>query len=358
MTIEERLALALERSGDGSGEEAGEYRLIGNGAWHDAYLVEAQGVGPLVVRLRKEVIYGRREAYDAQVLHDDYAPVGAYYAQASHCWPGICPEAYHYRVEPDLIFTIESYMGTSVGVAGLGVEEAWTYGERVGAFFRAMHAYQPEIPGHGMVVWREGSVQGEDERPREELRQAENEALMMAFERLAASDLAFDRAALRRKLAVVLASRQWEREPVSLVNRDITPENLILREGRFAGLVDPVPVLHNGKRYAAFFLYCYRYLLPALSEAPRYAHHGFKAQAPQLGAMAEGYLAGYAGDDQGLRAEIKMEYFRWLLDSVCDDYTMMQDELSEEMVLRTGGKRVLEQAVVAGLAEMERAEVG
>ena len=63
----------------------------------------------------------------------------------------------------------------------------------------------------------------------------------------------------------VLAIRRPETEPVVLVNGDITPENFIARRSKFAGLIDPVPVLHNGLRYA--FLFCVLLSVPSAQPA-------------------------------------------------------------------------------------------
>ncbi|MFN8514099.1 MAG: hypothetical protein U0841_16245 [Chloroflexia bacterium] len=67
----------------------------------------------------------------------------------------------------------------------------------------------------------------------------------------------------------MLARREGHAPVPALVNSDITPENLIVRRGRFVGLVDPVPHIGNATRHAALFLCCYRLLLPSLHDAPQ-----------------------------------------------------------------------------------------
>jgi hypothetical protein len=357
--LHHKLNLALQRCGMPPLRDPDSYRKVGSGAWHDAYLVTPQTGQPVVIRLRKKIIYGRREVYDEQVLHEDYAPVGVYYQQANRCQPGICPEIYHYRVEPDLIFTLESYMGAATPLAELTEGEAQAYGQTVGQFFRAMHALTPDVAveGCGLLVWDGQRVVGKERQSIGALWQTEIEGLRQQAERLYTSELIFDRATITSKLDAVLVQRDWGREPLALVNRDVTPENLIVREGRLAGLVDPVPMLHNGTRYAVFFLYCYQFLLPALNGAPRYAHHRFREMAPIMAAVAKGYLEGYTQGDEVLRRAVQMEYFLWLLSEACDDYELAQGEMSEEMRLRTGGNAVLSASVQAALREMERLDL-
>ncbi len=244
------------------------------------------------------MIYGGREEFDERLLRSEYAAVGLYYRQANRCRPGACPATYRFHVAPGLTFTIESYLGEPVALDRLSPAGAFGYGEEAGRFFRAMHDVPPEIVGFGEPLWRgdeSGALVGEGGRPLEAIWREERAAFRERFERPGASDLPFDRAGVERKLSAALERRAFDREAVALVNGDVTPENLLARGERFGGLIDPVPLLHNGTRYAACFVFCYRFLLPALADAPRYARHRFDRHAPTLAAIADGYVEGYAG---------------------------------------------------------------
>ena len=92
-----------------------------------------------------------------------------------------------------------------------------------------------------------------------------------------------------------------EQAAIALVNRDITPENLLVHGERWMGLVDPVSLQDSGTYYAALFLHCYRLYLPVLSHAPRYAQHRFHKRTAMLAAIAYGYERGYAQADSGVR---------------------------------------------------------
>ena len=83
MELHERLSLALRRCGYPPLPYPQAYRRIGAGAWHDAYLVQPPAADPLVIRLRKPVIYGHEEAWNPAALQADYAPVGLYYQEAN-----------------------------------------------------------------------------------------------------------------------------------------------------------------------------------------------------------------------------------------------------------------------------------
>lgn len=141
-----------------------------------------------------------------------------------------------------------------------------------------------------------------------------------------------------------------EKNYLRLVNRDTTPENLISYRGKFVGLVDPVPSLHNGTRYGSLFVYIYQFLLPALSDAPRYARHRFQQFAPIMTDIAQGYLVGYCQHDQALKAALNREYFYWGLSMAADYYQILQGEFGQEMYLRTGGRPVLTKLIGQSLA--------
>lgn len=163
MKIREKLEHALALCGYPPPCVSSSYRKIGTGAWHDAYLVTAEG-RRLVVRLRKQVIYGRSQPFDVKALHEDYAPVGLYYAWANRCRPGICPDEYHYHIHPDLSFTVETYIGPGLALPRLSPEQAHAYGSDVGAFFREMHRLPAPCPGFGDLVWNGAELVGHDGR--------------------------------------------------------------------------------------------------------------------------------------------------------------------------------------------------
>ncbi len=143
--------------------------------------------------------------------------------------------------------------------------------------------------------------------------------------------------------------RAFDREAVALVNGDVTPENLLARGERFGGLIDPVPLLHNGTRYAACFVFCYRFLLPALADAPR-----FDRPAPTLAAIADGYVEGYAGRDDALRRDLEAEYFPWALGIADENLRALGAEPSEGRRLRAGSEAAIGARLTCCLHELER----
>lgn len=314
------------------------FRRLGAGAWHDAYRVITEDNQRFVVRLRKATIYGRQEPYDEAMLRSDYAGVGVYYAAANACQPGICPSGYRYAVSPDLSCTVESYLGPTLALDRITPDQAFVIGREIGAFFRASHGRPAPCGGWDELIWTPDGVRGEDTRPPLEIEDAEHTAYRNGLARLVAAEMIDDPIDMTRRLDTALTRRTERSEPPTLVNSDVTPENIIVRRGRFVGLIDPVPRVGIATRYAAFFPLCYRRYLPALHDAPRYARHHYDRLAPIMARIADGYLAGYVPDnDPSILRDLQLEYWLWVLTLTIDAHAILNAPMTEERRIRTGG---------------------
>ncbi|MDX1436086.1 MAG: hypothetical protein R3335_04705 [Anaerolineales bacterium] len=354
MDIRSKLNLALDRAGyPQPGGDAG-FRQLGMGAWHDAYRVQPPGSSPLVIRLRKPVIYGRTEEWDPDGLHEDYAPVGLYYQEANRVRPGICPAEYSYRIDPDLVFTIESYLpGSPLPLQSLTPGTAVQLGEDIGKFFRALHDRPAPIHGHGLLVWGGGEITAEFQTPPAEIWNGRYSRAWDQLAQLEASIPNIDFPALMEKLEQVVISRKHAAAPVSLVNQDITPENLLQQQALWVGLVDPVPALDNGTYYAAWFTHCYRLFLPSLNDAPRYARHQFGTHQEALRCIADGFEAGYTQNGPQAIRDLRMDEYLWALDLAAECLALLSDGLNGEMRLRRGSKEDVNAALEAAIRTLE-----
>jgi hypothetical protein len=259
------------------------YRQRGADAWHNAYLVRLRERSWAVTLLRQSVIYERQEGFDERAPHEDYAEAG----------------------------TIESYMGEPL--AALTPDTVCEYGQQLGRFVRAMHAHRRSIVGFGSLRWHAGAVVGQQTPDLAAIWQAEIVRIQEHLEQLAASPLEFDRATVRRAVVDALEQRRCADEPVALVNRDVTPKNMLATAQGWAALADPVPLLGHPVRYASFFGFCYTFLLPALSDAPRYARHRLSWHAWIIAMIADGYVEGHT-DDPTLKHALA-----WSICSGCSD---------------------------------------
>jgi hypothetical protein len=320
-------------------------RRLGAGAWHDAFLLMISGQR-MVARLRKRVIYGREEGFDEGVIRSDYAGVGEYYRVANERLPGICPETYAFAVKPSASGTVESYLGPTLRLGSLSDGSAYTLGQAIGRAFRKLHAGDAPYPGSGELIWTSEGGRGEDPRPLAMLVAEETVRWREGLLQLQAAGYGVDAMATVRRLEEALVRRARYASEPALVNSDITPENLIVRRGRFVGLIDPVPRIGNATRHAALFLCSYRLLLPSLHDAPRYVGREFARHTGTMARIADGYEAGYLeGGPPSLAQDLADEYWLWVLDLAIGGHARLATPLSEEHHLRTGGHAAIERRV-------------
>ena len=203
------------------------------------------------------------------------------------------------------------------------------------------------------MTWDGGKLVGEDARNLAEIWRSERGVLRDDLERLR-SGFRFEYRRVKRKLSEALESRAVDREPMSLVNMDVTPENIMVRRRRFVGLVDPRPRVGNGASYAAFFICSYRFLLPAYDDTPRYEHHRFGEHRPILNAIADGFGDAYAAGDEALAQVLSLEYFLWVLRVTTWSRGYLESDPTQERYLRAGSRTAIEGRVRKGLLETMR----
>jgi len=161
---------------------------------------------------------------------------------ANRCRPGVCPTVYHYRIEPDLVYTLESYItGKPLPLADLSASAASALGVSLGAFFRALHARAAPLPGSGLLTWGEYGVCTALPYTWVELWHSRTVEVEQQVDTLAGASLGVSGADLQRQATEALIGLREEPTALALVNRDITPENLLAHGERWVGLVDPVP---------------------------------------------------------------------------------------------------------------------
>lgn len=356
MEIYEQLNQALKQSGLAELQDASAYQKIGNGAWHNAYLVTTKDQQKWVVRVRKKIIYGRERAFDEGKLKAEYESVGLYYQRGNQVEDGICPRVYHYQVNSEITYTLETYLGPCLSIANFSPRHASVYGRQIGEIFQELHRLPAEIQGYGELTWNGKALVCSDQRSKKEIWSEEKEILLQRMEELAASQLEFDREGTSKKLQKAIDGSTFVEEPFTMANVDITPENLLCEDNQFSGLIDPIPYIDNGTRWAAFFMFCYQFLLPVYHEAPRYSRHQYHRHRPTMNALSTGFMAGYTnGETIALMSRLQEEYYLQLFELTYDCYQDLElKELDEETYLRKGDQKAIARRLEACLAELER----
>jgi hypothetical protein len=353
MTTQAKIDQALQIAGLPALTSPEQARKLGEGAWHNAFLLDLADGRQMVLRFPKDVSYNKPFTYDEKNLRSEYGGAQLYYAYANRVQPGICPEGFFYHVTEDLTFTVESYAGRSLQLAELDQAEAREVGRQLGSFFRAADEVPVEVEGFGFLEWDgekiRGSAPGDmHENLREELPEYGEE-----LQTLVGTDLEFDRASVQRRFAEVQANRRTDPERKVLTNRDLSPENLLWSDGRLR-MIDPVPLAYSNLVFAGHFVHLYRDLYPHYHSAPRYARHQFHLYREQLNGIAEGFVEAYSGGDGLRRKQILGEGFLFLITLTLGHYNLLQqEELSDETCIRAGSREAIAERLPLLLRQLE-----
>lgn len=342
-----RLEQALRACGLPLSLSQNAFTYEGEGAWHEVYRVTVpQQADPFIVRIRKPVAYGQPQHYSelANEWHAEYVSTSLYYMQANRAQPDICPSMFLYHVSEEITCTVESHMGRRLDLSRLDHHSASTFGRQIGSMMRKMHQKKTHIPGAGELKWDGANLYGEQNRAQvalnRKIEQSYNENILS---QLAEQHLNIDWHSIGRKLDAAHLLRDID-EPIVLINRDITTENLTVQPNHHIGIIDPYPYLGNGTRFAAWFIHCYRFLLPAYAHTKRYRHNHYDRYADILGSIANGFEKGYTQGDPELATHLAAEQWLWTLEQAYDDLERLtNDNRSEKTIMKHGSHDVVHQ---------------
>lgn len=326
---------------------------IGEGAWHEVYKIEKDFKDDIVLRIKKKKAYGQIQEFDELDLTTEYESSKAYYQQANQCSSDICPSFFKYFIDEALIFTVESFMGGGKPLQSLTNFEAYKIGKRLGEFFLGMHNKKPNIKGSGNLLWNGTYLEGNWQQDTEKIWQNENDFYVSVLNKLIATDLKIDRNTMVDEILNLIENRRNNQQNLSLVNQDVTPENIILNPDKVS-IIDPFPKIDFELKYAGYFVFCYKFLLPAYSTAPRYRNNAYDQNCSTLSKIADGFINGYIGDHENQLKCLKNECILWTLLETYDHYEILnKSELNYKTIQQMGSKNIINKRLALCLKELE-----
>jgi hypothetical protein len=328
-------------------------KFLGEGAWHDAYLVES-GNEQLVIRIPKDIAYGKKVDFNEQALLAEYGGQKAFYHHANSIQSGVAPTTFTYQVSPELTYTIESYVGERINLHNVKEEEAYEFGLQYGYLFKEMNRAKHNFSGFGYLKWNDEKkeVEGSFQRDITKFMQEENEEILADLSVLFQSNYPCNHRSIEQKLKYCLEGRTITDENISFTNQDTSPENILLKNNQIR-LIDPFPVLYYGHAFAGNFLNNYESLFIALYNSPRYAKHRFDQVQSKLKAVAKGFINTYTNNDQEIRERVRKEQYIQLINTTVEHLNLVQNDVPLEKEMRYGTKQQIEKRIPEFLKQLE-----
>ncbi|MCR8849350.1 hypothetical protein NQ095_13090 [Rossellomorea sp. SC111] len=328
-----------------------EITRLGEGAWHCAYLIEGE---QLVLRIPKRIAYEKEVVFNRAELTADYAGTKAFYQHANRTGKGMCPEHYNYYVSEELTYTIESYVGKSIGLVGQTPEQSKRYGREVGEFFLALEELDSPIPGIGYItVGAGGEIKGQYEGDLSAFILEETEEYREEWEALLESSYSFNKEKVSRTGEELIAARSVDREKRVLTNQDTSPENMIFTSSGVR-MIDPFPIIYTGTSLAANYVFNYQTLFHALHNTKRHGKNQYHLLIPQLKASAKGFVEGYTNGSKQKWNDLRVEVYLKLVTMTHEhDQLLKQECLSREQMIRYGTKEQIQERMKIFLKELE-----
>jgi len=315
--------------------------FLGEGAWHDAWKVSKDG-RELVLRIPKEIAYGKPVLFDYDALMAEYAATKLYYQCVNRAVQGAAPNFFEFYVSAEFTYTLESFGGVPLSLHAMTKEQVVQVGAQIGEIYRKTDQIRHDIEGLGYLMWTDekrlhGSLSGDLHTFIRE----ESAEHLADYKTLCTMYPEFKDDVVEQMLNAATALRNDQVSVPSLVNQDASPENILLHGNRVC-LIDPYPIVYAPRGMAGNFMNLYETFFVALSQTERYQRHRFDLYEAQLKGMAEGFLAGYSDGDQSIVREVRGEQLLQLLETAyLHHQLLLQEELTREDTIRYGSKEAI-----------------
>lgn len=326
--------------------------FLGEGAWHHAWKVAKDG-RELVLRIPKDLVYGKPAEFNEEELTAEYAATELYYRSVNQAVKGAAPEFFQFHVSEQLSYTLESFAGKHIDLHELTRAQAVEAGKALGEIYRKTEEIPHGLDGFGYLHWTEksglrGSITGDVRRFLKE----ESEEHLSDYRELSEARPEFQDAAVNDALNLAVELRERGFTQPLLSNQDASPENILLN-GTQISLIDPFPNIYYPRGMAGNFMNLYETFFIALSETERYKKHQFAKCASNLKAIADGFLDGYSDRDKQVAAEVRGEQLLQLLETAYSHFHLLAGKLPEEARIRYGDKKQIEKRLAALADELK-----
>ncbi|WP_172439806.1 hypothetical protein [Pseudoalteromonas piscicida] len=266
--------------------EGMQYQELGNGDIHVAYEVTWPQQPAMVVKFRKRFPYGEVESHSASLIAGEYKGTQLFYQALAGSELAV-PQCYQSGQLDGQFWVIESKLEQAVAFADFTSEQAHQAGCTLARAL--LSAYKKPAPCDGMgklLLTTEGGLQGQNETAQQLQYQFEKQRFINLIKEISVEAEA---AALIEALTLSYELQALHEWPLTLVNEDIHPENLVLQHNGQLAVMDPQVSIDSGLRFLAHFWLNCAYFWPLLL-GDNMTQQDEQAWVANLAPLGEGFL--------------------------------------------------------------------
>lgn len=264
---------------------AAEFQLLGNGDFHSVYQVSVGQHPAMVLKFRKRFPYGETDDRSAGQLLGEYQGTALFYQALADTELGV-PAIYRSATLAGQCWVLESKLEYSRGFASLSAAEAYQAGCTLARSL--IHAYRlpAPCPGSGKLIVNDvGELLGQNQSTAAFQQEFEKHRFSTLLQEITvAPEQQWLLSALQRSYQL-LAEYGW---PLTLVNEDLHPENLVIADDGRLAVMDPQVSLDSGLRFLAHFWVNCHYFWPLLL-GQQLAQSGDLPWVLNLAPLADGF---------------------------------------------------------------------
>ncbi|WDE05302.1 hypothetical protein SG34_029120 [Thalassomonas viridans] len=232
--------------------DAAKVSYLSSGDMHQVYNLAATKPGsePKVLKFRKLFPYGKKDSATAAEIAGEYMAVKHFYNRLRQTRVAV-PGFYHTGVLDGQHWVCESQMSAALAFEEFTLEQAYQAGSELGQAFYKIYRQTPPCSGQGEILLDE---QGELTTRSGQSQQQALTFELARFKKLLGGLVPENEAALltdKLELAYdIIRRHNW---PLTLVNEDLHPENIVRLAGGDFAVIDPKPSVASGARFLAHF---------------------------------------------------------------------------------------------------------
>lgn len=266
--------------------EHAQFQELGNGDVHFAYEVNWPKQSAMVVKFRKRFPYGERETQSESLITGEYQGTQLFYRALAGTELAV-PQVFQSGILGKQFWVLESKLEQAVTFSDFTPEQSYQAGCTLARSLVKVYGQPPPCDGMGkLMLTTKHGLRGQNETSQQLQYQFEKQRFINLINEVSATTEAETLLSTLTFSYEIQALHGW---PLTLVNTDIHPENLVLQRNGQLAVMDPQVSIDSGLRFLAHLWINCAYFWPLLLES-QMQQQDEKAWVANLAPLGEGFL--------------------------------------------------------------------